>query len=385
MNGEAKKSLKKLICVAILASVLANRANEAKEAIYYVNPGGSIQSVIDDPNVKADLSHDYFVDFKDYAILSGNWLKTGQALEEDINGDNIVDYNDLEILTRNWLKPNSKIAFVSDRDGNYEIYVMNPNGSEQTRLTYNDADDTEPSWSPDGKKIAFASNRDDNYEIYVMNSDGSNQTRLTYNDANDREPAWSPDGTKIAFRGDKWYQDEYHKWHEYALYTINVSGDPNSLLKLIGSTYLAHPTWSPDGSQIAFMRALPIWTYGSFIQVIPSVGGDIITITYYPNLKKDPAWSPNGKYIAFSFKTCSFSYSQIGIIPATGGDIILITNNNIDRQPSWSPDSNQIVFCSDRSGNYDIWTILSTGGNVTQLTDNPTDDFEPSWSLFLNE
>jgi len=374
MTGRIKKILKKLLCVAILASVLANRANEAKAAIYYVNPGGSIQSVIDDPNVKADLSHDYFVDFKDYAILANDWLKTDPNLPGDINGDNIVDYNDLEIFTRNWLRY-SKIAFVSNRDGNYEIYVMNPNGSEQTRLTYNDADDTEPSWSPDGKKIAFASNRDDNYEIYVMNSDGSNQTRLTYNDANDREPAWSPDGTKIAFMGDKWC----------ALYTINVSGDPNSLLKLIGSFYLAHPTWSPDGSQIAFMGVSPIWTYGSFIHVIPSVGGDIITITYYPNLKKDPAWSPNGKYIAFSFKTGTFSYSQIGIIPATGGDIILITNNNIDRQPSWSPDSNQIVFCSDRSGNYDIWTILSTGGNVTQLTDNPTDDFEPSWSLFLNE
>ncbi|HDR3891062.1 TPA: PD40 domain-containing protein, partial [Bacillus cereus] len=67
----------------------------------------------------------------------------------------------------------SKIAFVSNRDANPEIYVMNPDGSNQTRLTNNPAGDFEPSWSPDGQKITFTSNRDGNPEIYVMNADGS--------------------------------------------------------------------------------------------------------------------------------------------------------------------------------------------------------------------
>ena len=73
----------------------------------------------------------------------------------------------------------TKIAFVSNRDGNYEIYVMNSDGTGQTRLTHDPGEDTWPVWSPDGRRIAFASDRDGNYEIYVMNADGTNQTRLT--------------------------------------------------------------------------------------------------------------------------------------------------------------------------------------------------------------
>ena len=86
----------------------------------------------------------------------------------------------------------TKIAFTSNRDGNYEIYVMDPDGTNQARLTDNSHDDYSPSWSPDGTKIAFQSNRDGNYEIYVMNADGSNQTRLTDNSKNDRSPSWGP-------------------------------------------------------------------------------------------------------------------------------------------------------------------------------------------------
>jgi Tol biopolymer transport system component len=78
-----------------------------------------------------------------------------------------------------------KIAFNSDRDGNYEIYVMNADGSDQINLSENAADDICPAWSPDGKRVAFSTDRDGNYEIYVMNADGSDQIRLTNNSAGD--------------------------------------------------------------------------------------------------------------------------------------------------------------------------------------------------------
>src|SRR5205814_2505405 len=89
------------------------------------------------------------------------------------------------------------IAFVSTRDGNAEIYVMNPDGSAQTRLTNDAASDRHPTWSPDGRRIAFTSTRDGNAEIYVMNADGSAPARLTNTPSNESSPAWSPAGDHI--------------------------------------------------------------------------------------------------------------------------------------------------------------------------------------------
>src|SRR5215210_4748036 len=99
---------------------------------------------------------------------------------------------------------NGRIAFTSNRDGNHEIYSMNPDGTDQKRLTTDPSPssfifDDRPTVSPDGKQIAFTSNRDGKNRIYTMNGDGTNQKRLTNIDETEREPTWSPDGKKIAF------------------------------------------------------------------------------------------------------------------------------------------------------------------------------------------
>ena len=97
----------------------------------------------------------------------------------------------------------AQIAFVSDRNGNFEIYVMDINGKSQRRLTNNVHDDSSPSWSPDGKRIVFASARDGNLEIYVMDADGGNPKNLTNNPFDDRFPSWSPDGKRIVFTSER--------------------------------------------------------------------------------------------------------------------------------------------------------------------------------------
>jgi PKD repeat protein len=102
-----------------------------------------------------------------------------------------------------WSPDGSQIAFVSDRDGNAEIYLMNADGSSLLNLTNSGSNDTAPAWSPDGSQIAFVSDRDGNAEIYLMNADGSSLLNLTNSGSNDTAPAWSPDGSQIAFVSDR--------------------------------------------------------------------------------------------------------------------------------------------------------------------------------------
>jgi len=132
-----------------------------------------------------------------------------------------------------------KIAFVSDRDGNSEIYVMDAAGQNQTRLTENKADDESPAWSPDGKRIAFSSDRDGNWEIYVMDADGKNQTRLTENQAFDQWPVWGPDGTKITFASSRDGRGN--------IYVLDADGGNQTKTRLTENQATDNsPDWSPS-------------------------------------------------------------------------------------------------------------------------------------------
>ena len=106
-----------------------------------------------------------------------------------------------------WSLDGSRIAFVSDRDGNREVYMMNADGTEQTNLTQNAAsDESSPSWSPDGNRIAFESDRDGNREVYVMNADGTEQTNLTQNASTDENAHFALTGIFFASNRDGNYE-----------------------------------------------------------------------------------------------------------------------------------------------------------------------------------
>src|SRR5690349_5840567 len=144
------------------------------------------------------------------------------------------------------------LAFVSERDGNSEIYVINADGTGLLRLTNDAGRDVDPAWSPDGKRIAFASDRAGKSDIYVMNADGSNLVRLTQSAREDVRtgpsdaPAWSPDGRTIAFSS---LRDG-----QFGIYVMNVDGDGANPTRVgFERGWNAHPAWSPDGGQIAFV------------------------------------------------------------------------------------------------------------------------------------
>ena len=134
---------------------------------------------------------------------------------------------------------NGKIAFTSDRDGNPEIYTMNPDGSNQLNLTNKLVEDYGPSWSPSGNRIAFTSYPvGDSGEIYTMNSDGTGIKRLTNNAVGDFYPSWSPDGKKIAFSGSSITNPT---GTGYEIYTISVGGGRTRVTN--NDTGDSHPSW----------------------------------------------------------------------------------------------------------------------------------------------
>ena len=120
---------------------------------------------------------------------------------------------------------------------------MDPTGSNVVRLTYDSAQDAQPAWSPDGTKIAFVSDRDGNADIYVMNADGSGPVNITKHAGADYAPAWSPDGTKIAFQSDR--------ETDFAVWVMNADGS-NPIRLTDPSTPAGAPSWSPDGTRIAY-------------------------------------------------------------------------------------------------------------------------------------
>jgi Tol biopolymer transport system component len=168
---------------------------------------------------------------------------------------------------------NGKIVFESNRTigagvdnptGDSEIFVMNPDGTGLTQLTFNTALDGMPVWSGNGKKIAFRSFRDNNDEIYTMNADGSAQTNITNNPGLDVEPAFSRDGTKIVFRSQRTTGEGVdNPTGNSEIFTINLDG--TGLKQLTFNTADDRdPTWSPDGTKIAFMTDRDAPSSGNF-------------------------------------------------------------------------------------------------------------------------
>ena len=177
--------------------------------------------------------------------------------------------------------PLGTIAFVSARDGNQEIYVMNADGSGVSRLTNTPATDIDPAWSPDGRRIAFASDGDGThriYDIYVMNADGSGVTRLTNDPVTAWGPAWSPDGTKIAFESYRDGNGEIYVMNPDGSAVTNLTHDPADD---------AWPAWSPDGAKIAFARENE--SYKDEIYVMSPDGSGVTRLS---DSGREPAWKP---------------------------------------------------------------------------------------------
>jgi serine/threonine protein kinase/Tol biopolymer transport system component len=219
----------------------------------------------------------------------------------------------------------------------------------------------QPALSPDGRSVAFISNRDGHYNIYVGLITGGSLVQVT-NDANLKDrPAWSPDGTTIAFARLN-HSGIWDIWEVPAL-----GGTPRRLI-----LNARDPAWSPDGHSLAYENAADdtLWVSGlsgeNAHQVVPTLGGEW--------RDTEPRFSPDGRQIAFSSRS-NGPYGELELADLGSGKVRALTRDNaLALSPAWSPDGRFIYFASSRGGTMNVWKIAATGSDPEQITAGQGDD-----------
>ena len=265
-----------------------------------------------------------------------------------------------------------QFPIVYESDG--EIYAIKPDGSELKNLTNHSAYDTEPAWAPDGKTIAFVSDRDRDPNLYLMNADGSHQRLIVETDGSPTRAAFSPHNGMFMFGA--------------------IISGPFSLsvrLYVVGNSKPVsvatgiYPTLSPVG-QIAFVKYnLDGLDAQEDIYVLNALDDSPVRITHNIGADTHPAWSPDGARIAFASSKLHGENAIFDIFvmnPDGTKQINLTQHPGDDQWPAWSPDSRQIAFMSNRNNrsNWEIYVMNADGTNQRNITNNAVaNDKYPNW------
>lgn len=276
----------------------------------------------------------------------------------------------------------AKIVFTSQQNvkhnGNRDIYIMNPDGSEQVNLTRHPAADSQPAWAPTGEKILFTSDRDGIPDIFLMNADGTNVQPVFRKRIGRQTPTWSPDGRRIAyFRVDA-------RRDEAAIYIAAIDGT--------GEERIAngwHPTWAPDGSEIAFvsLENLEIRTIN-----LETRAEDIVLPM--PNaIVFNPTWSPDGTKIAFTRVNLlllilggllkpgekPLNVQTIYTVNRDGSQLEqIVFDDTKASNPTWAPRGNEIVYHQLAGKELQLFKI-TIGSRVSQQLTDKDSNTDPDW------
>lgn len=243
--------------------------------------------------------------------------------------------------------------------------------------------ETKPAFSSDGSKIAFESNGDGNWDLYIANADGSGLRQLTSGPAAEGNPVWVPGEARIAFQR---YEPATRKF-----FLRGMDSDGSSDGPLVGTAELEgfRPIYSRDRTRIAFDRPVDVGGRSTHqVFAMNADGTDLRRLTSTASYEAAPSWSPDGKHLVFfsqrddpntDFREAT---SEIYVMDADGGAQARLTWLGVHSEyPSWSPSSEWIAFEADVGGNVDIYLMRSDGRDQpVNVTTHSAKDSGAAWS-----
>ena len=310
-------------------------------------------------------------DGKIYDVKSERFI-VGKRYQAEKNGLRLVAHKMAdELLKLHGEKPifTTKIAFVSNRDGNDEIYMMDYDGANPTRVTFNKVKDYMPAWSPDQRTIAFTSYRAGSACLYLRNIYEGKETQVTTKGTS-YSAAFSPDGKKLAFCSTMTEEGNAE------IYVLDLGSMKTKRLTFNAATETA-PSWSPTGREIAFTTDR-LGSGSPQIYIMDAEGSNIRKASFGGNYHDAPAWAPTSDRIAFVSRVDNAF--DIYILNLRTNQITKLTENNVRNEtPSWSPDGRHVVFASNLSGSIQVYTVDYDGANLKRLTDRGENKL-PNWT-----
>jgi tol-pal system beta propeller repeat protein TolB len=218
----------------------------------------------------------YIKEFADHTEI---WV-----MNDDGRNSRMLIGNTAFTSSHSWSPDNSGIAFVSPQN---ELSIFELASRSTLHVTNGDMTERDPDWSPDGSKLVFSARVQGNRDIFIVNKDGSDLTRLTNHEADDTTPDWSPDGNKIAFSSNR------DGDHDIYILDLSQGGEgPGSPPRRFTRRYTqdVYPDWSPDGKHIVYLAHLEGNTHGEIL--IKDVSGRYRIILTSNNYYHSPVWRP---------------------------------------------------------------------------------------------